>query len=212
MADDDGLTDAAIGRRTRRETARRAAVVEFARSNDWHETHSRQVTKLALDLWPQFSFVGLAPGPLREWLEYSALLHDIGYTLSAQKHHKHSARMIRKAEIPGLLPREREIIALVARFHRKRGPRPDHKRLRDMTRGEFRTVQSLAGVLRVADGLDRSQRSLVQSVEVTGTMQGHNVAVSASGNVDMELSAARKKSDVLEAALDCSVTFSVAGR
>ena len=58
----------------------------------------------------------------REWLEYAALLHDIGYSIHYRGHHKHAYYLITNAELDAFDQREIEIIAHVARYHR--GPTP----------------------------------------------------------------------------------------
>ena len=181
-----------------------------------HAVHCDQVSRLAIEIFGQIHFPPLEGvcGPGRpcaeELLEYGGLLHDIGYTIGADQHNKHSWRIIRRAVLPGVSSSEREIVALVARFHRGKLPRRKMKSVADLREAEYELVRRLAGVLRVADGLDRSQRSLVRSVQVVPTASSVDMAFTASGQADLEVWAAQKKADLLEEVLERPVTIRIA--
>ena len=68
----------------------------------------------------------------REWLEYAALLHDIGVHISYERHHKHSYYLIKNGDLRGFEPDEIEIIALVARYHRQATPKRRHEGYGDL--------------------------------------------------------------------------------
>ena len=63
----------------------------------------------------------------REWLEYAALLHDIGVHISYERHHRHSYYLIKNGDLRGFEPDEIEVIALVARYHRQATPKKAHE-------------------------------------------------------------------------------------
>jgi len=117
-----GLIPAAPAPRTWRESA-----LDFVRSCHVDEPHSLHVARLAMSV-----FDGLAtPYNLkksdRKLLEAAALLHDVGYFIAYSSHHKHSYHLIRHAELFGFSPRERELIAQIARYHRKSLPKRKHE-------------------------------------------------------------------------------------
>ena len=62
----------------------------------------------------------------REWLEYGALLHDVGVHISYERHHRHSYYLIKNGDLRGFDPQEIEIIALIARYHRQATPKKSH--------------------------------------------------------------------------------------
>ena len=202
-----------------RVSTRREGVMALARRCNWHASHSMQVAKLARQLLGQLGHrrsVSSLPRLAAEWLEYGALLHDIGYIVDIRKHHKHAYRLIREADLPGLLPREVGIVALLARFHRKRWRGPDHAPFADVDPLDYEAVRVLTAVLRVADGLDRSQRSVVQEIAVgwpTGTAQPLTdrleLGLSVAGNADVEMWAARRKSGLLEDVMGCPILMRV---
>ncbi len=142
--------------------AREQVVLAVLALSDWEIEHVRHVRRLAGAL-----FVSLRPlhglsddaGAL---LEAAALLHDLGYPTDPVLHHKISARIIRTFLGAPFTPDEVEIIALLARYHRKGGPQLRHRRFSKLDDRGRRTVLWLAGILRIADGLDRAHVSAVQ--------------------------------------------------
>ena len=97
----------------------------------------------------------------REWLEYAALLHDVGVHISYEGHHKHSYYLIKNGDLRGFEPDEIETIALVARYHRRATPKRRHDDFGDLPAPRRRTVRTLAAILRLAESLDRSHAQTV---------------------------------------------------
>ena len=102
----------------------------------------------------------------REWLEYAALLHDIGVHISYESHHKHSYYLIKNGDLRGFEPDEIETIALVARYHRQATPKKRHEGFGDFGRKRRQTIRTLAAILRLAESLDRSHSQTVAGVEL----------------------------------------------
>ena len=98
------------------------AALVVGRRFHFDEAHATQVTRLALRLFDDLALLHNLPASARPLLEVSGLLHDVGNAVSYQKHHRHSYYLIVNAEIPGLRERERELVARIARYHR-RSPR-----------------------------------------------------------------------------------------
>ncbi len=126
--------------------------------------HSAHVATLALQLFDAtVSIHGLA-GDAREYLEAGALLANVGLVISHSKHHLHSYYVIRNSELTGLTDTEIEIIAQIARYHRKSAPKANHRDFARLSEHDQAMVTTLAGILRVAIGLDRSHDGRVRSV------------------------------------------------
>ena len=101
----------------------------------------------------------------REYLEAAALLANVGLFISHTKHHLHTYYVIRNSEhLTGFTDREIEIIAQVARYHRKSPPKPEHEAFSRLWPDDQRLVRALAALLRVAIGLDRSYERRVATV------------------------------------------------
>jgi exopolyphosphatase/guanosine-5'-triphosphate,3'-diphosphate pyrophosphatase len=140
----------------------------------------------------------------REFLEAAALMHDIGYHIASDQHHKHSYYIIRNADLLGFTNDEKEIIANIARYHRKSHPKARHENFQKVPPDKRRMVTVLAGILRVAEGLDRRGLQLVRSVRVHVHSQSVDMMLSfnpADGLPDIELWSAERRIELLETML-----------
>jgi exopolyphosphatase/guanosine-5'-triphosphate,3'-diphosphate pyrophosphatase len=171
---------------------RRRSVFELAdRCNFWPE-HAQQVARLAVALFDQTRGIHGLTDREREWLEYAALLHDIGVHISYERHHKHSYYLIANGQLRGFEPEEIEIIGLVARYHRQAAPKRRHDGFGDLKRRSRRTVRTLAAILRLAESLDRSHSQVVSAVELHDRGDDDLLQIRANGDAELELwSAAR---------------------
>lgn len=176
---------------------RRRSVLALAQRCNWEEKHSRQVAALALSLFDQLSPVHKLSANARELLEYGSWLHDIGYHINAKSHHKHGAYLILNGDLLGLAQAEIQMIAALARYHRKRKPNNTDSELRGLSAAERRAVKILAGILRIADGLDRTHFGIVQREIVKVTARTIEIRVVASGDAQLEIAFANQKADLL---------------
>ncbi len=199
-----GLTPAAPAPRTWRESA-----LDFVRSCHVDEPHSQHVARLALSLFDGLSAPFNLKKSDRKLLEAAALLHDVGYFIAYSSHHKHSYHLIRHAELFGFSPRERELIAQIARYHRKSLPKRKHETFQALGEADRQRVERLGGVLRLADGLDRRRSSTVQ--KVTCTFGGTLFTVRLKGSEDMsvEIFGATAKKDLFEKAFGVRLVLMV---
>lgn len=131
----------------------------------YDQAHARQVSRIALALFDDLAELHQLPAASRPYLEAAALLHDIGNAVSYERHHKHTYYLIRNADIPGLADREREMVARIARYHRRSAPDPAHSGMEGLSPDEARRVRKLATLLRVADSLDRSHHQPVRGLK-----------------------------------------------
>lgn len=129
--------------------------------------HAENVLGLARQLFDQTRSLHGLDRRARVLLEAAALLHDIGVAINNDGHHKHSQYLIEASEIVGLADDERELVALVARYHRKAAPSREHEEFMQLRRRERSLVERLASLLRLADALDRQHAGVVQAVSLT---------------------------------------------
>ena len=197
-----GLIPAAPAPRTWRESA-----LDFVRSCHVDEPHSLHVARLALSAFDALSVPFNLKKSDRKLLEAAALLHDVGYFIAYSSHHKHSYHLIRHAELFGFTPRERELIAQIARYHRKSLPKRKHETFQALSDADKERVERLGGILRLADGLDRRRSSAVQSIVCTfgGTL--FTVRLAGSEDMSVEIFGATAKKDLLEKAFGLRVVL-----
>lgn len=141
--------------------ARRESVGALAARADCETSHTRQVARLALRLFDQTRRLHCLGVADRELLWAAATLHDVGLFVSHVQHHRHAYYLIRNADLLGYTEEEKEILANVARYHRKSHPKERHEGYAGLPRGGRERVRRLAAILRIADGLDRSHASRV---------------------------------------------------
>ena len=163
------------------------AIVALGRRFGFDEAHATQVARLALVLYDGLGRMHGLPPRARHILEAAALLHDLGHAVSVHSHHKHTYYLVANADLPGFPDRERELVALVARYHRRSAPGRGRRDLERLTASELRTVRKLVAILRVADALDRSHQQHVRKLEVSANRSGVELRVAARGPLDLEL-------------------------
>ena len=148
---------------------RRQSVLDLGELMDEDPPHSAQVARLALELFDATRDRHGLGDDAREILEAAALLCNVGMFLSHAQHHKHSYYVIRGTDrLAGFNDDEVERIALVARYHRKSEPKSRHPEWAALPDDTKREVGVLAGLLRVATGLDRNHAGRVQRREREG--------------------------------------------
>lgn len=185
---------------------RRRNVIGLARRCRAPEVHSLHVADLALRLFDQTKRLHGLGEPERNWLEVAAILHDIGYLINPRQHHKHGYYLIKYSDIGGLTAEEIDVVANVARYHRRALPSIKHEGFKDLSPKQKRTVRVLAALLRVADALDRTHFSAVQTVKVK-IAQTLTILVTVSGDAEMELWAAKQRANLLEQVFRRRVQF-----
>jgi exopolyphosphatase/guanosine-5'-triphosphate,3'-diphosphate pyrophosphatase len=149
--------------------ARERSVRTFAERCHYEAPHSMHVQKLALQLYDAIGArLGCEPED-RQVLADAALLHDVGYHINYDQHHKHSYHLILHADLLGMSPVEQVIVANVARYHRGAPPKRKHENFGRLDRETRARIVRLSAILRVADGFDRGHVGGVQRVKVRWT-------------------------------------------
>jgi exopolyphosphatase/guanosine-5'-triphosphate,3'-diphosphate pyrophosphatase len=177
-------------------------VRHFARKCRSNERHCEHVATLALQIFDGVKARFALPPASRDLLQAAALLHDIGYLISHSKHHKHAYHLILHGDLPGFSPHEIELIANVARYQRRVFPKKRHENLARMTAEERRLIARLSGILRVADGLDRTHSQAVTSLKVRAVKGRLRISLEAAASPEIECADAQRKSDLFRKAFD----------
>jgi exopolyphosphatase/guanosine-5'-triphosphate,3'-diphosphate pyrophosphatase len=169
-------------------------VIALAERYDYEVEHSHQDARLALRIFDLTTGLHSLDDEHRDLLHYAAILHDIGYWYDYEDHHQHTFRMIMAADLPALTPREKRIVANVARYHRSARPKLKHEGFARLDPDDREIVSQLAAILRFADGLDRGHTNAVEDLDCE--IYGDVVVLTVhppEGN-DLERWAGRKKS------------------
>jgi len=176
-------------------------VIQTARTYDPDPAHNEQVTHLAVALFDELRGLhGYGPAE-RRLLEIAGRLHDIGWSrVVSGKHHKLSRDMILELDIPGLDKRDQMACALIARYHTKAMPDASrHRRFASLDPDRRERVEWLAGMLRVADGLDCSHARAVGGLACEVNREAIVIHLQSEGDCRTEIEGAREKHDLLEA-------------
>ena len=170
--------------------------------------HSIHVAKLAVSLFDAIPELHALGRSAREYLEAGALLANVGLVVAHSQHHLHAYYVIRNSELAGLTDNEIEVIAQIARYHRKSEPKQSHQPFAALPASDQRLVRSLAAVLRVAIGLDRRHEGRVADVR-TASVDGDRLTITAlsaeDDDIGLEVFAAGERSALLERVLERDV-------
>jgi exopolyphosphatase/guanosine-5'-triphosphate,3'-diphosphate pyrophosphatase len=162
------------------------------------EEHARHVVELGTSLFDQLQPLHGLGSEERSWLRLAAILHDIGDFVGYEAHHKHTYYLVSNSELMGLTPEAKEIVANVARYHRKAFPDLTHPGFRKLDRRGRTAVRKLSAILRIADSFDREHLRKVESA--VATISGDTVVFRANGAGDLSLErwTASRKADLFE--------------
>jgi exopolyphosphatase/guanosine-5'-triphosphate,3'-diphosphate pyrophosphatase len=189
---------------------RRRSVVELGERCRYWPEHAQQVSRLALSIFDQTRSVHGLGDRERDWLEYAALLHDIGVHISYERHHRHSYYLIKNGDLRGFDPEETEIIALIARYHRQATPKKSHEGYGELPGSRRKAVKTLAAMVRLAEGLDRSHSQAIGGIDLYPRGDDYLARLRAAGDAELELWAAHRHVAPLEGVLGKPVRFEVA--
>ena len=173
----------------------------------YEQKHARHVAYLAERMFDDLTSVHGFNRQHRTLMAAAALLHDIGYSIAHEPHHKHSHYIIKHAELTGFSEGERQIIALIARYHRRALPKERHSDFAALTSEEQNIVWRLGGILRLAEAFDRSHDSRVRDVKCRDEGRAIQMRLISSETCRNELRAAAIARDMFEQAFACKVTF-----
>jgi exopolyphosphatase/guanosine-5'-triphosphate,3'-diphosphate pyrophosphatase len=187
---------------------RRRAVVDLGRRCHWQRDHGEQVARLCLRLFDQLRSLHGLGRDVRELVEYGALLHDVGRSIGQARHHKHSRYLILNGGLDPFTRDEVRTIACIARYHRRSFPSAGHRLFRSLPKRLRRAVGVGSALLRIADGLDRTNCSVVSDVICRTRPTTVDIVVDARGDAELELWSAEARSKLFRHLFRRSVVLS----
>jgi exopolyphosphatase/guanosine-5'-triphosphate,3'-diphosphate pyrophosphatase len=174
------------------------SALETGRKFQFDEKHAVNVADISAILFKALEKEhGLSPH-YELILRISALLHNIGSFINIRSHHKHSMYVIQNSELFGLNKIEITIISLIARYHRHSAPKPEHEFYRLLPREQRLIVVKLAAILRIADALNRSDNSRINSMECQVTDEGFIIYIAGIDDFSLEQYSIRSKGTLFE--------------
>jgi exopolyphosphatase/guanosine-5'-triphosphate,3'-diphosphate pyrophosphatase len=185
----------------------RRAVEQMTRRYEVQLAHARKVAELAHQLFEAFQPLHQLPAALGKLLEAAAYLHDIGHFVSDTGHHKHSHYLVANSDLPGFTDTERQMIALLCRYHRKAMPAARHSPFQMLDPASRRAIVLMAPLLRIADNLDRSHEQRVTDLHVQLRNGSVTLALESAADTDLEMWAVERIADSFREAYQMPLTL-----
>ncbi len=185
------------------------SIVNLAKQCRYDEEHVKKVLQFAENIFNSLKDSFELDDKDREFLEASCILHDIGHSISQSQHHRHSYYLIKNSELLGYNNEEIEMIANISRYHRKSHPKQKHADYYKLPALNKRKVRMLAGILRIADGLDRGHNSVIEKLEISLTDSVYRIKTKARAGADptLEIWGADMRKGLFEEAFGYSVVI-----
>ncbi len=148
---------------------RKTTVVHQARKFGVSKERSAKVTNVAFQIYDQTKniFHSGSDSRAKELLWAASHLYDCGKYVNLSSYHKHSWYLIKNCELLGYSQSETNIIASIARYHRKSLPKKRHDSWQSLMTKEDKTlVLEMSLILRLAASLDQRPENLISSIKI----------------------------------------------
>ncbi len=187
------------------------SVLKVAKQCNYEPRHTKLVTKIALEIFDDLNDLHKLGWQQRYYLLCASLLHDIGEnTESDLAHHKIVLKIILNTPLLSFNQKDRLIIGSIARYHRRALPALKHDHYKALSWEDREMVSCLAGILRIADGLDYSHGQRIRGIQ--STFDDKKIVIRCfvrKRSVKKEIKSAIKKSDLLSLYFNRDVVFKI---
>ena len=180
-------------------------VFAVGRRFGYEESHALHVADLAEKIFDSLAPVYKLSRHGRTLLSAAALLHDVGYHISHESHHKHSYYLIKHSELTGFSETEKLIIANIARYHRGSLPKEKHLDFMQLGERDRQTTAQLGAILRLAEALDRGHENHITDIKFKREKQNVILKIVSDQDCTIERQAVEQKKDLFEMAFDCNL-------
>jgi exopolyphosphatase/guanosine-5'-triphosphate,3'-diphosphate pyrophosphatase len=180
------------------EVTRTQSLEEIGEKYNYDAAHCQQVSRIALKLFDQLKHLHKLPNRFESLLHASAMLHDIGLYIGYPKHHKHTYYLIKSSLSGSFDHAELDLIANIARYHRKARPSLRHVGFCQLSPFQQDIVRKLSAILRVADALDYHHQSKIR--DLTCKLQSKKklaIHLTGRGDLTREIDYALEKADLM---------------
>ncbi|MFD2203067.1 Ppx/GppA phosphatase family protein [Shivajiella indica] len=171
--------------------------LQMAKRYETDIEEKKHVSMLALQLFDQLKDLHELDKSARDLLYQATLVHDVGTFVNFQNYHKHSQYLILQGRLRGFNNLELKLLSLLARYHRKAGPKKRHKEYKQLDKKERRLVKGLAGILRIAVGFDKTKNQWVENVHCVAEKNRLIIKVFGETGLELEIWESQRFSDTL---------------
>ncbi len=148
---------------------RKTTIIHQARKFNVDKERSKKVTNFAFQIYDQTKNIFHNDSGLKakELLWAACHLYDCGKYVNISSYHKHSWYLIKHCELLGYSQSETNIIASVARYHRKTLPKKRHDSWQSLISKEEKSlVLEMSLILRLATSLDQRPDNIISSIKI----------------------------------------------
>jgi exopolyphosphatase/guanosine-5'-triphosphate,3'-diphosphate pyrophosphatase len=174
------------------------SAVSLGRRFDFDEKHARHVATLCRKLFSDLQREHQLEPRMELVLYLAALLHEIGLYINTRSNHKHAMYLIRHSELFGLSRKDVLLVSLVARYHRRSSPLPQHEGYSNLGRTDRVAVSKLAAILRIAIALDDSRSQRIHDIQCRSDNKRLVILAKGVEDVSLEQLALRQSGNLFE--------------
>ncbi len=185
----------------------KASAIILGRKFLFEEKHALRVQRMSAKLFQALQSEHGLSGHQLMLLEVAAILHDIGKYINHSSHHKHSLYLIQNAEVFGLNKDDLNIVANVARYHRKALPLESHTSFVSLSRENRIVVNKLAALLRLAEGIDRSHARVHRNFHIERNKEELVISCHSTGNIGVNRNFTITETRMFESVFGLHLTF-----
>lgn len=189
------------------EDLRHRTAAQMARRYNVDFEQKSHIARLALLVFDQLQDLHKLGTFERNMLEFASLLHSVGQYIDFEKYHKHSRYIILNAEMRGFTNEEILLIGHLVRYHRKATPKKKHTKFSKLDRKQRRVIKVLAGILRIAVGLDITKNQLVKNIECRVKKDTIYIILEGSDDLNLELWETRRNCKAMQKAFKMDVVI-----
>jgi exopolyphosphatase/guanosine-5'-triphosphate,3'-diphosphate pyrophosphatase len=190
------------------EANRSESIEEIGEKYNYDKAHCLHVSHLAQRLFAATEKLHKLPEKFSKVLHAAAMLHDIGLFIGYPKHHKHSYYLIKSSAAGALDSAELDIVANLARYHRKAHPTAKHPTFSQLSTFQQDVVRKLSAILRIADALDYNHQSRIKDLTCKlRRSKALTIHLSGKGDLTQEIDYALEKAELMKDIYDVDVVI-----
>lgn len=141
-------------------------VLEYSKKYNNDLKHAKKVLHFANRLYTELKSIHSMTLKEKTILDAACILHDVGYYIGVNNHHRHSYYIAKSINIPGI---DKEIIDYVAAsvlFHRNKAKIESEDELLSAPIEKILSLKKIIALLKIADALDASHMQIIEDIDI----------------------------------------------